>query len=75
MKKKHRVRKVDIDPGHQVNVERPLRAAGLSVTLHAQNLTALAQPTLEMDRLVLAGAFHHAGNPVLRQRQRLCRPA
>lgn len=62
----HFVRSFAVDPWNAQQVSKHLRDEGYLVVDVHQNMTRLAAPTKELERLLLARGVRHGGNPVLR---------
>ncbi|GHA11368.1 terminase [Devosia pacifica] len=60
------VREIAFDPHLARQTMNNLQAKGLPVVEFRQGWLTMAPAVMELERAVIAGRFHHAGNPILR---------
>jgi phage terminase large subunit-like protein len=66
LRERYGVQEVAIDRWNSTAVNTALQAEGFTVAQLGQGFASMAAPVKELKRAILAGQFHHGGNPVLR---------
>jgi phage terminase large subunit-like protein len=64
--RKFEVREIAYDPWNATQIALQLQAEGATAIEFGQGYRSMSEPTKELEKLVLAGAMAHGGNPVLR---------
>lgn len=63
--RKHRVRKVAIDPWQAIQLGNQLQGLGLDVVRYQQGFRGFNAPCRQLENLLSKGLLRHGGNPVL----------
>ncbi|HYE51204.1 MAG TPA: terminase TerL endonuclease subunit [Azospirillaceae bacterium] len=66
LKEEFDIREIAVDRWNSTQLQTQLMGDGFTVVPFGQGYGSMTAPSKELEKLVLAGDLHHAGNPVLR---------